>query len=326
MTGGARLARFGYTQVVMKPRVRSSVLVAALAIGSVLACSKEPTEIRVQLMTNLACSQARGASVVGRSVPDDGARAEIVTHNCARGVIGDVYARPGNGRSGSAWLRVLLGVERDVSACTKDDNFDGCIVQRRRLAYLEGHVLSLGVALDQSCIGVPCDESTTCNALGYCVPIDAHCDGDACGIDNGADAATGGRDASVPRDGESRDGSDSGASSDASGGRDGSVPQVCPFVSCSPELKCCGGQGMLAMCVPPTCAQNTQVSRYDCASKIEFCAADQYCVLRDNVSTGRVYRCDVLMAGDDVLCQDDADCPAGRHCNDPISSFFKRCQ
>jgi len=66
-------------------------------------------------------------------------------------------------------IRVVLAVGRDPSTCSAADAV-GCIVARRKLSFVPRTRLRVPVVLHLQCSGVFCDQDSTCNALGRCVP------------------------------------------------------------------------------------------------------------------------------------------------------------
>src|SRR5262249_10325946 len=59
----------------------------------------------------------------------------------------------------------------------------GCIFVRRHLSFVEHRTLTVPLIAYANCIGVPCDDRTTCSALGQCVSAEIDpttCKGGGC--------------------------------------------------------------------------------------------------------------------------------------------------
>lgn len=157
-----------------------SLLVATLACGSlgVAPSCAEPTQITLSLLTDVSATAARGVEVFEQH---DGAAALVPLASVdARwpesGDVGSLVLVPRESKRGLVSLVVVLGVDRPASEC-RTDTGEGCIIARRRLTFAARRSLSLRVALRSECVGVPCDESSTCSALGTCVPAEIGPDG-----------------------------------------------------------------------------------------------------------------------------------------------------
>jgi hypothetical protein len=86
------------------------------------------------------------------------------------GRVGDFVAVPPSGnREARLDLRVVLAVGRDPAGCSVQDTRN-CIIARRSTRYLAHQQLNVPVSLYAQCLGVACDDNTTCNSQGRCVP------------------------------------------------------------------------------------------------------------------------------------------------------------
>jgi alpha-tubulin suppressor-like RCC1 family protein len=158
--------------------------------------------MRVVLTTD-ACnrihvSDAVTIRVTTRTHVDDDGPVSAATSACKDGRIGDIVLVP-SGQGPEIAVRVVADID-DPSPCTKADGYKGCIVARRIIKFVPHTPLTLPIALDASCVGVPCDENTTC-VNGACVNAEvmnpALCVGDGgCalsgegGIDSGTNASS----------------------------------------------------------------------------------------------------------------------------------------
>lgn len=142
---------------------------ALLALGC-----QDPTQVRIQVRTDVAYDTNRMLSFTATS-PQDLNEAEpntVVDHPWGpSGDVGTLVVVPEDDRDAKLAIQVIMGVTRDPSECSWKQP-DGCIIARRRLQFLEHKTLEMPVGLHAVCEGVPCDESSTCNALGKCVSAD----------------------------------------------------------------------------------------------------------------------------------------------------------
>jgi hypothetical protein len=169
-------------------RVRHIVGVAALAsFGSCLA----PTEIVLELSTDVSCDTVGqyGVAVAVGPPGNDDSGVVTSTLSCDGGWIGTLVLGPSNGAD-TIGIRVMLGTTASAESCT--DQSPTCIIARRQIQYIEHQPLYLPIALQQACIGDPCDPTSTC-VNGVCVDAAVSCVGNACNV---PDASAGTPDAS----------------------------------------------------------------------------------------------------------------------------------
>jgi len=87
------------------------------------------------------------------------------------GMLGDLVVTPQSRKDEPLALVVVMGLQRDPSTCTERDA-KGCIVARRKLAFVPKHTVRIPVVMHLACEGVSCDENSTCNYLGACIPAE----------------------------------------------------------------------------------------------------------------------------------------------------------
>lgn len=172
-------------------------LLVSLSAGLLVASAAclEPTQIKLMLYTDVPYQPGRSVAIaVSKSIITDATVPSTTTDQAwgADGAIGSLVLLPADDRDEAVSVRAVLGVGRDPSTCSKDDAA-GCIFARRRLAFVPHEPLTLPITLYAVCEGVPCDEQSTCSALGTCVPVDL--DPQACAEGKLCDVPTG--DASV---------------------------------------------------------------------------------------------------------------------------------
>ncbi len=153
-------------------RALRTLLVAALVASALaLVACLEPTQIELILRTDVPYAPGRTVAISvsktgARDVSEPSTTAEDAWD--ASGKIGTLVLLPAERRDEAVSVQAVLGLGRDPSTCTLADA-KGCIFARRRLAFLPHEPLALPVTLFAACEGVPCDESSTCTALGQCV-------------------------------------------------------------------------------------------------------------------------------------------------------------
>ncbi len=163
--------------------MRLALATSLLAVSLVSSCL-DPTEIIIEVSTNVACSVvlANGvAIIVGAPGADDGG-INTVTMMCSPdGDVGTLVVTPSGSAEDEVGVRVMLGIGTPVEQC-QAPNFDDCIVARRAIRYTPHHPLELPILLDQACIGVSCDPSSTCVG-GFCQDAGGNdCDGGVCNV------------------------------------------------------------------------------------------------------------------------------------------------
>ncbi len=193
----------------------------ALACFATLAGCRSPTQITVQVSTNVPCSAWQGAAIsVGELGPtlETKPAATTSTYCGANGYLGSVVAVPSGAENASVAFRIVGAVGETLEECTENPANGGCIVARRALNFIPNDTLTLSVPLLSSCEGIVCDPESTC-VQGTCRPATiadpSACAASACGEgalsppDGGAD---GGLDATT---GEGGTGGDDGGGPDA---------------------------------------------------------------------------------------------------------------
>lgn len=316
--------------------------VLALALGLASAC-QTPTSMTVIVSTDVDCSVIGGhlAHVVaGPSATIASELAPSTTKPCeAQGEVGTVVLLPADDESLEVGIKVVLGVDRDTSACgtiTEDSKgatdeekaWSGCIIARRRLAFIEGEALSVEVPLNVSCIGVPCSDAafTTCVQGGRCVPGDvdpADCVESGCGEDDlpgtvSSSAAVGPTSSSSGEGGAPPAGSSEGGGPSSSGGEGGTGgaggsgggPECASALECEDPADPC----RRPECVDGVCTDLPEVEGADCGDG-RRCRADGECVECLNVN-----QCGAL-----AECRTGLACSAAGECVDEVAGNGTLC-
>ncbi len=170
-------------------RARRSLGHAALAlvvvVGSpsalLLASCQDPTQITALVGTNVPfrpnVTMALWSSAGGQIAPGTQPQALYREPWLADGRLGDLVITPSGAKDGPVTIQAVLGIDRDPATCTATDA-KGCVVSRRKLAFVPHTRLRVPLVLHLACDGVVCSQDTTCDYLGKCVP--AAVNPDAC--------------------------------------------------------------------------------------------------------------------------------------------------
>lgn len=156
-------------------RVRRGALLSAMAVtvvAGLVHCSA-PTQIVLQAYTDVAWSDGRSVTIAATDGPGEAAApsARTAAPWPQDGRIGSLVVVSDSGQDGVVSVRAVLATGRDPASCRIGDA-QGCIIARRRLRFVPERTLRVPLTLHARCAGVACDEATTCNALGACVPAE----------------------------------------------------------------------------------------------------------------------------------------------------------
>jgi hypothetical protein len=162
-------------------RVRVA-LVAAVALSDCL----DPTEIRVVVSTDVACSQVNSTAIAAGKPGDDTNYIAGKTTACSPdGGIGVLVVTPSHGIDDDVAIRVTMGLNGTSADGCVAPKFEGCIVARRSLRYDPHTPLTLPIEMQQACFDNSCDPNSTC-INGSCVDAGLTCDeAGTCAIDAG---------------------------------------------------------------------------------------------------------------------------------------------
>ena len=162
-----------------------------LVTGSCMAAlgCRSPTQITVEVDTNLDCSQITSTAIaVGNTDALVAKSAASSTLHCEAGHIGALVVVPSANAEDEVAIRVVSGVQgRTAEACTASGFRGGCIVARRSLHFVPHTPLRVPVLMSATCVDIACDAPGTFATCvnGACVaaeiPDPAACTGDGCG-------------------------------------------------------------------------------------------------------------------------------------------------
>lgn len=280
-----------------------------------------PTQVTLDLDTNVACADLRGVDiVVAEDVRKAEERAALVssgprfasatTTACTEGAIprkiGTLVVTPSGG-SGAVVVVAAFG-GATLADCTAARFASQCIVARRRFAFVENRSLVLPVLLDPECAGVPCDEASTCVA-SKCVDSTVACIGDTCSepgrsADGGlveVDARPLVDAAPPPFDGAGTDAGED-AATDA-------PPDVAPAGTCPASAQCLATTGDIICPVGASCCYATDPAeckaQKTCAGMTGCCRGSEDCP-----RSGDVCCADTAVPGPQtrVACMSNAAC------------------
>jgi hypothetical protein len=146
---------------------RALFVVIVSGLASPIAACLGPTEIMLDVRTNVVCSNPESWRGVAVSVGQPGADVEsrspvLTTTTCGvDGEIGTLAVVPTGSKDAQVGIRVVAGITRNPEDCAAQ-GYDGCIVARRTVAYLPHQSQHLLIELTSDCLGNACDLNHTC--------------------------------------------------------------------------------------------------------------------------------------------------------------------
>ncbi|HVJ15263.1 MAG TPA: hypothetical protein VM686_07475, partial [Polyangiaceae bacterium] len=154
-----------------------------LAATSLLLGCREPTQITVELGTDVHCDEVWGTNLTAGVLGEvEDQPPSLETQACRNGRIGSIVLVPSDSSSDKVALRTVTGVGKLPADCIEDDYVGGCIVARRALSYIPHTPLVLPIDMTLDCLDVACDERHTCYK-GGCVTAEVD-DPEDCTGDN----------------------------------------------------------------------------------------------------------------------------------------------
>ena len=140
-----------------------------------LSACLAPTEIEIDITTNVDCSSVSGTHIDVGQAGVDASVAQLETQQCSAGEIGTLVITPGGATDPTVSIEVAAAVGTTPDVCVPPYSIVdagagvGCIVARRAIHYTSHTPLRLPIALDSDCLNMPCLPDTTCEH-GTCVP------------------------------------------------------------------------------------------------------------------------------------------------------------
>ena len=160
---------------------KATIVLVALGLVVVVSC-REPTQVTLVITTDVPCDQWRGATVTVGSASDIETKAAFTTTTTcgADGSAGTLVIVPSGAEDGVFAVKVVGGKGRDPAECVAPVYGPGCIVARRKIAFLPNEPLTLTIPLRDACSSLRCGANDTC-AGGQCrganVPDPSACAG-----------------------------------------------------------------------------------------------------------------------------------------------------
>ena len=151
----------------MRTRALFSFLGAAAA--ALLGGCRTPTQITLEIETDIDCSRLLETSISTGNLSELPTKPPTsTTTRCQRGRIGSLVLVPSGSNSEEVALQVVTGVGTSAAECAETGFSGDCIVARRALRFVPHTRLRLPVSMSEACLGVPCDQDSTC-VDGVCV-------------------------------------------------------------------------------------------------------------------------------------------------------------
>jgi formylglycine-generating enzyme len=225
----------------------------ALALAALLPACRSPTEISVDVVTNVPCAQVTVTSFTsGELGAIESLPPTTESTTCTANHLGTVVLVPSSaGDDAKVGFKIVTALDGETASACSGAAAAGnpkCIVERRALNYIPHNPLVVIVDMDAVCEGQICDAQSTC-VNGVCVsaviPDPSSCEGAGCGDTVLGPLPDGGVDATVD------------ASSDA--------PADAPIdvATCTPGAQQCSGASSVETCgtsgiwsAPWPCATN----------------------------------------------------------------------
>jgi hypothetical protein len=158
---------------VARRTIRPELVPLVMGCAMASAC-QTPTEVTIEIDSELGYRSDTVVSVQ-LDAPErvETAPPRIVSRDpwAEGGTVGTVVAVPSGDRDDFA-VRVVLATGREPTTCTRTDA-TGCIVVRRRLHFATEQSTRARVVLRAACLGVFCDDTSSCAADGKCGTIDS---------------------------------------------------------------------------------------------------------------------------------------------------------
>ena len=142
----------------------AALLAGLPALGGVGAC-RAPTEITIELTTDVRCTDVKGTAItIGDLTALDSKPVTTVTPACdpSTGRIGSMVIVPSAANDDIVAIKVVMGVGRDPAECVAPAYGPGCIVARRALHFIPSSSLYVPIFMGAICTGIACNATQTC--------------------------------------------------------------------------------------------------------------------------------------------------------------------
>ncbi|HRI69625.1 MAG TPA: hypothetical protein PK156_35580, partial [Polyangium sp.] len=153
------------------------------AVSVVFSACQEPTQITLEIRTDLDCSVEPNTAIVVGARGTESSTPGTVTDMCMDGRIGAIVLLPRSAKNEGISVRIVTGIgagytaEKCLAQPELQDDFtkgvlEGCIIARRTLNFIPHTPLYLPVTMRGGCLGEPCDPNSTCVKRGSCTPAE----------------------------------------------------------------------------------------------------------------------------------------------------------
>lgn len=149
--------------------------IGASALASGASACRAPTQVTIEIVGEVPYREGMSVAVqLAERGAAENAPARVVTKSAWKlgESIGTVVVGPGDHASREVDVRIVLGIDRDPTTCTRADA-RGCLIYRRRVSFVEGEPVAVRAVLRSACMGVFCDAETSCRADKTCGPLDS---------------------------------------------------------------------------------------------------------------------------------------------------------
>lgn len=144
-------------------RIAAGCLVSALLVGC-----REPTQIVLEMTTDVPCSSLTGSAVgIGTATDIEDKAPSASSTQCGPRGLGTLVVVPSGARDEDVALKIAGAVGGSADACATPPFGPNCIVARRRLRFIPHSTLRLSVHLSSACRGIVCAPDQTC-VMGVC--------------------------------------------------------------------------------------------------------------------------------------------------------------
>lgn len=285
-------------------------MLALGAMGVAQGC-RAPTQVTLRILSpEVVCAALKGVRITVAANREEAERRTSDDFISATATpcrdpqsheLGTLVVTPGSART--AAIVVVAGIRNEAASCKAGNRYEGCVVARRSLSFVDNASLEVPVTIEPSCADVPCDVATTCKS-GTCIGADLDCSEDGCvsrdprgEADGGAGDGGGAHDGGDLGDAAADGATDGGGVDAKADGPDGAVPALCPgqcssggggaIFACPGSTKCCeraggpgGGPTLSLTCAEPSDCQAPSTGRAGivlCCRTSAECGAGQVC-------------------------------------------------
>jgi len=140
-----------------------------LAIAWGVGC-RAATQIELEITSDVACERLKGLEIsLGESaMAVEQAAPSVRSRVCDGSSLGNLFVQPAGSGNGPVFVRVVAGVDVDVSECAARSH-QGCVIARRELRFARGTTVHVKIPVLETCVSESCAPDSTCASRGTCV-------------------------------------------------------------------------------------------------------------------------------------------------------------